>query len=202
MQFKNVTNPLIICGNDTDKVIDLIAPPEFHITIGVTNHLLNSLEEYSPLGKALVHSWIGKTEARVHRSEYFGHSLEGPQCKKLLNNIDKLRRLAESKQAFFAFPFIDAFDAFNEIRKACFGQELQSGFEQKIDVFEATIKAVGVSITNKIHCIYDHVIPFCNKHGRGLGFFLEQAAESAHRDFNAFMNTHGYYRHTITEDQG
>ena len=67
MQFKNVTNPPIICGNDTDKVIDLIAPPELHITIGVTNHLLDSLEEYYPLGKALVHSWIGKTKARVHR---------------------------------------------------------------------------------------------------------------------------------------
>ncbi len=39
-------------------------------------------------------------------------------------------------------------------------------------------------MTPKEHAVFEHELQFCQKHAKGLGYFFEQASESAHCDFS------------------
>ena len=60
------------------------------------------------------------------------------------------------------------------MRKACFGQDLLDSYEDDIAKFKEEYVKAGLSITMKAHILFEHVIYFCKKHGKGLGHFSEQ----------------------------
>ncbi len=69
------------------------------------------------------------------------------------------------------------------IRHACSGGDLADYFKEAIDRFKRAYLALNLTVTPKIHVIFDHITQFCEEKKSGLGKFSEQASESVHSDF-------------------
>ena len=105
--------------------------------------------------------------------------MNGNACNKLLKKLSKLkydvpRRLRK---------YVEALVAFEKVKKSCFELILLPSYKSDIEEFRRAYDALGVPMTNKVHILVEHVIPFCEKHEKGLGFFSEQAFEAVHADF-------------------
>lgn len=105
--------------------------------------------------------------------------------------MDKLRRRLPDDM----FPFADHLDILQEVVTSCVSTFLKTNFEENIvqlkSNYKKLVKYFSVTVTPKLHMIFDHIVPFCKKRGYGLGIFSEQAAESVHFDFhqNAWVNS-------------
>ena len=53
--------------------------------------------------------------------------------------------------------------------------ELLDSMEEDIQAYKDIYRKVGLNVTTKAHIIFEHVAPFCRKHGKALGHFSEQA---------------------------
>ena len=73
--------------------------------------------------------------------------------------------------------------AFNDVRRATFGFELEEGFEEKVEIFEMYFKQLEIPIFPKAHQVMHHLVEFVNRHGP-LGPFCEQSFESTHHEFS------------------
>ena len=80
--------------------------------------------------------------------------------------------------------YVDTFQKFNNVVDDCFSNVLKPTFKTSIKEFERSYLMLGISITPKVHTVIKHVEDFCKKHGKGLGFYSEQAMESVHHDFD------------------
>lgn len=80
--------------------------------------------------------------------------------------------------------YVQCFQDFQRVVASCFSIDLDESFENQINKFRQSYQALNISITPKVHTVFFHVAHFCNKNNKGLGFFSEQAVESAHYDFN------------------
>ena len=65
--------------------------------------------------------------------------------------------------------------AFNKVRKSCFGEDLGKSYVDDLHEFKEEYIKTGMSITTKIHIIFEHVEDFCTEHQKGLGHYSEQA---------------------------
>ena len=113
--------------------------------------------------------WLEKNN--IQREDYRNGQLNGNACKKLLENLNKLRSQLPRKLR----KYVNALDAFNNVRKSCFGQTLEPDFKTNILLFQQAYDCLGVPYTNKVHVLIDHVPYFCDLKKKGLGFFSEQA---------------------------
>ena len=123
---------------------------------------------------------------RFKGNEYRDNALDGPSCKKLLENLDKLKEDLPPS----CIPFMTAFEHFNKVRFSCFTNELNfDTYAQDILDFQRVLGRVTdskdeqISIINKMHVLFEHVEMFCTLTGKGLGFYSEQAKEAVHWDF-------------------
>ena len=116
---------------------------------------------------------------------YQSGTFEGNQARKLLQYPPMLLPLAEQ----FPEParardegLIEIIYAFNEVVKACLGQNLNLKYVLSIQTFESAFKKLSISVTPKIHLIFDHLAKFLESKGSlaGLGRWSEQAMESVH----------------------
>jgi hypothetical protein len=80
---------------------------------------------------------------------------------------------------------VKAFNAFNQVVKACYGHKLDPTYKATISIFKECYSELQISITPKVHAIIYHIIDFCQPCGEGLGQWSEQASENVHSDFNA-----------------
>lgn len=110
----------------------------------------------------------------------------------VLDGVDILRQMLSNRAAFSAMPVAHALSCLRIVKQKCFGDQLVEGFLTAIEEFEKAYHALGISVTPKAHALIDHVPQFLNEMTarsgmmRGLGFWSEQAMESAHRDFSCF----------------
>ena len=104
--------------------------------------------------------------------------MNGNACRDVLESLDDLEsellsqdlsNIAEIKL------LIESMRAFNKVRKSCFGEDLEKSFEDDIDEFKDAYVKTGMSVTTKIHIIFEHVKDFCLEHNKGLGHYSEQA---------------------------
>ena len=174
--YKNCVNLPLIPGEDEEFLLDLVPPPELHIMLGVVNKLLDELNTL--WGNNRAYAW---SHAKlICRENYHGGTLEGNACVKLLQKAPELVRDLPNHLKDFAW----ALNAFDLVRKSCFGQELHPDYKEKISKFQERYIALNISVTPKLHVLFSHVPEFCQKVGKGLGSFSEQASESVHSDFN------------------
>ena len=130
------------------------------------------------------------------RSEYHGGTFQGEQCVKLLNNTAALRELLILNGAMhIGGQIVKVLEAFNDVRKSCFGQTCDPKFKEYIAVFAYAYVDLKISITPKVHCVIVHIPQFLALHpGKGLGFFSEQATEHLHSDLETFYSKCKYRR--------
>ena len=89
-----------------------------------------------------------------------------------------------------ALQFVHTFDAFKTVVDKTFGERLHEGSSKAIEHFRDAYLALGISVTPKVHLVFDHVFPECEKCGHGLKYLSEHAFESLHRDFLKHLERH------------
>ena len=88
--------------------------------------------------------------------------------------------------AFAALPYVVVLRAFKRVKDSCFSFELLSGYDKAIEDFKSAYLNLGIPVSLKVLILFDHVIQFCRKYDKGLGFFSKQGLESSHYDFHSF----------------
>ena len=64
-------------------------------------------------------------------------------------------------------------------------------------------KKFGISITNKIHIIIDHVEDYISESGRGLGHVTDQTVEALYSALNKRLTSSNYWiKHLDSEKHG
>ena len=120
----------------------------------------------------------------------------GEQCVKLLENTKALKALLKTASAeHVGGPIGKALEAFNVVRKSCFGQTCSASYKVDIENFAHAYLNAKAPITVKVHCTVVHVPQFLDMHpGKGLGVWSEQAVEHLHSDFESFYARCKYFR--------
>ena len=187
--FYNCVNAPIIVGDDDDRIIDILPLAELHLVLGITNTLLfkaNALEGFD-----LVIKWANNLNC--YQEKFGSKQFNGERCVTLLNNMESLIKVLPRKLKFFG----KALKAFNQVRKSCFGDDLDEDYKQKIEEFESVFRSIGPDqpVFPKAHIVFHHLADFIEEHGP-LGPFNEQTFEAVHYSFANHMDTSKYSRHS------
>ena len=103
----------------------------------------------------------------------------------LLTKLDSLQAFVPEK----FHNYIDCLRKFVLVKKSTFNSEkLWDNFEEIINDFEASYRALDISVTVKAHTIFYEVIIYCKATGKPLGIISSQPLESAHFDFEPTFN--------------
>lgn len=186
--FKNCVNEPLIHAPDNDIFLRHIPPPELHMLLRITNKIFKEMEK-SHTGKMVAEEWIQKLG--ITRPAYHSNDFNGNMCKQILINVDVLYRIVVEKDAPELMSFIAAFNSFNAVRVACFGNDLSPDFEERIVTFQEKYESLNISVTSAVHVLFCHVRQFCKFFKAALGIFSEQASESVHRDFLILWQSSG-----------
>ena len=173
--YGNVIHPPILDVEDKNTpVIHHVPPPELHLMMGPTNHLIDALCKVWPGCIAWLQS------LNLYEVDYFGGKYEGDDCRKILRKISIITE---------SFPphvsqLVHTIKLFNDVVNACFGYNLSKDFVNKINEFKRSyLRLNNVSVTPKVHAVIHHIPEFCLFTGRGLGPYSEQTVEAVHSDF-------------------
>ena len=104
--------------------------------------------------------------------------MNGNACRDVLEALDDLESemLSQNLEKMDQIQLlINSMRAFNKVRKSCFGEDLETSYKDDINEFREEYLKTGMSITTKIHIIFEHVEEFCTEHNKGLGHYSEQA---------------------------
>ena len=164
----------------TTPVLDIIPPPALHIKLGVVNKLYDELHKLFPG----LDNW--PTGLYITREDYHGHTFEGNECNKLLDNLDNLLEIIPQN----LIAYYDCFVAFREAMHACLGFTLDPLYREKVDKFKEKYKTLNISVTSKVHIMFRHVPEFMDQHKKALGEFSEQVVESSHSKFDRFLDSY------------
>merc|ERR1712141_694276 len=104
--------------------------PPLHLVLA-TNTLIEILEIKWEWG---LKEWLKL--ALTNFKNYFGGTLEGNDCSKLLDSYGILENLARENNKYDIMPFIDIVKGLCRIKKACFSVELDPNFEAICDEFK------------------------------------------------------------------
>jgi hypothetical protein len=173
--FFNCVHSPLLSGDDSLTLLELIPPPELHLLLGVANKLLDELN--AKWGEDQGYQWA--KDKGIVRVSWRGGSMEGNQSKKFLEKTEDLYNVLPDALK----PFAVAAKAFNKVRVACFGMNLEANYSDAIEEFRQCYLELDISVTPKVHCVFQHVREFCYIVETGLGQYSEQASESVHADW-------------------
>lgn len=175
--FKNCIHPPIFTDEKEDRsLLEIITPPELHLMLGVVNTLYNHLlEKFEKDALMWAEACCVVRDVRHGSSSFNGNS-----CKTLLEKIDILRSRSSIPGTL---NYVETFDKFKMVVKACFSYDLNPSYKNVIEDFKKSYLQLGISVTPKIHAVFFHVPDFCQIVQKGLGFYSEQTMESVHSDF-------------------
>ncbi len=200
-QFLGCVEMPLLDNPDEEEVLDAIAPPELHLMLGVVAKLFDELTDrmQKELQSSAPTEWA--KHQNIMREQYRGGTLEGNQCRLLLRkSLDLARSLPDKFKAFGL-----VLHRFDEVVSSCFGIECTGDPEQKIAEFKQAYFTLPVTITPKVHCVFDHVPQWLHrqqtKTGRrvGLGYATEQASEAVNREFR--QKWEGGFKISETRDE-
>ena len=129
-QFGNVIHPPILNVDLEDEdtpVIHRVPPPELHLLLGPTQHMIDELSKVWPG----VNGWLATLN--VKRTDYFGGAFEGNDIRKI---VKCAASLAERCPEEF-IKYVHALVSFNEVVKSCYGETLHKNYEKDIQNFKA-----------------------------------------------------------------
>ena len=93
-------------------------------------------------------------------------------------------------------PWVDVFAALANVVTSTFGYELLDRWENNVAKLADAWRQVCLSIISKEHIVFEHLVPFCRQHGRGLGLYSEQTFEAIHYHFNELWK-----RYVVTDPE-
>ena len=174
MLYDNCLKEPILPGYKEEYILDICAPPQLHIVLGVVKLVYDNMYKEWP-GAAL---WIA--ELNIKQKNYHSGAFVGNDCMKMLKNIDKLQQMAPIQIQ----RFVHLLRIFYKIVESCFGMDLDPDYKVYIKNFKQVYSDLHIKVTPKVHILTEHIPDFCEKNNRSLGWFSEQALESTHHDFH------------------
>lgn len=182
-KFKSCINPPVFSNTPKDTlVLDLVPPPELHLMLGVVNTIMSYMLIECKLDAT---EWIEKCHVQQEVTRN-GTSFTGNSCKILLNKIDDLR----AKCSLESLKYVQVLEDFKNVVHDCFSYNLRPTYKLSCERFRKRYLVLNRPVTPKIHAVFFHVVDFCEKTGKGLGFYSEQPFESVHHDFNETWKRH------------
>jgi len=177
-------------------VLSVVPPSELHYVLGITNKLYDLLDERLKENDCTITAEDWSKPLNCPRSEHHGGQFTGEHCVKLLENTKALYALLKTANCLSVGGSIGkALEAFNTVRKSCFGQTCSTSYKEDIENFAHAYLNAKAPITVKVHCTVVHVPQFLDLFpGKGLGVWSEQFAEHLHSDFENFYARCKYYR--------
>ena len=97
-----------------------------------------------------------------------------------MKNLNLLEQIIPAEHS----KYLSAFCTFNSVVEACFSYELGENYAECIRKFESAWLDLGLSITTKVHLVFEHLEEACEYHSFGMALLNESAAESVHADFD------------------
>ena len=192
----------LIYGEDDQLVLDLVDLSELHLYIGVTNKLWHSLFkamvndiEQGHFHKS-VHDWA--YDMSIVPCKYRGEDLNGPNCQKLLKKLDSLLEFVHPK----FHKFVLCMKLFGSVAEACFGSDiLMADWPEKVKSFEDSYRALGISVTPKVHIIFHEMPIYLRKFKIPLGVHSEQFIENIHCDIKSTSSCFMRYSNLVHRNQ-
>lgn len=172
-----------IVGNDMPEetsALELIALPTLHILLGVVNRVFKELVIVAPIAE----EW--PKALHLHFEQYHNGMFEGNECKKLLDNLPRLRSILEDAgQLERGKPFINILDSYANLNKELFQPEVNIGYlEQAISSFAEAWEEANLAVTTKVHIVVSHLADFVRaKNGKNIAMYSEQSHEAIHCEF-------------------
>ena len=88
-KYFNCINMPLFTGPDSTRIFEICPPDELHLLLGVTKHIVDSLNEQ--WGQNKLNDWL--EENGIRREKYYNGTMNGNACNKLLNKkLHKLRK--------------------------------------------------------------------------------------------------------------
>ena len=133
--------------------------------------------------------WLRAVDAK--QSKHHGGQFNGNMTKRILQGVNHLRTLLgrDLYKSQKLQDVLQAMEAMENVRDACFGQTLDENFEAEIRILGRLWLKLGMSVTIKAHSVFVHVAQFLhfknsqNGTNFGLGKWSEHASEAVHFDF-------------------
>ena len=174
--------PLLFSDSDPSvRVLDVCALPMLHVHIGIIN------KAYTELIKIIPEAEDWPRCLNLVREGYHSGSFEGNECRALLKNIDKLEKIIVASEHHDAgIKFISVFESFNRVITLVNEPVVdQIKLERAVMCFRHSWKESEMSLTPKVHLVFDHLIDFVkSKNGRNMSIYSEQSHESLHAKFD------------------
>ena len=195
--------PLMVPADvqDSALILDLNPPQELHLMLGITLELYTELDKALEQNKCTIRAIEWARAVKAEPTAYHGGAFIGNDCVKLLNGTKKLYEMLQQNDALSVGGRVgNALEKFNNVRKACFGIELNPDYKNDIKEFAQAYLATGIqSKAVKPHIVVKHVPQFLDRRkdshpGKGLGHWSEQTTEHIHGDFDHFYTTGNYNR--------
>lgn len=177
--FKNCVNsPLLPHVNK--KILNYIPPPELHLLLGAVNTIFDKMSaEFEGV------SLMWAKQCNVSKACAYGnYAFVGNDCNKLLNSLDIL----DSMKILGVCKYVELLRNLKKVVDGCFSVRLDPEFKDYLKSFKLSYLALEISVTPKIHIIFEHIEEFCEFSQQGLGYYSEQAMEAVHCDFKTTWN--------------
>ena len=134
----------------------------------------------------------------ISKEAYHGGELEGNQCEIFLKNCEKFVGILADEHK----NFIDGFRVFKELNEAVCGKLLSANYKSVFKNFRETFMFLhttyGLSLTPKLHIIFDHVEEYIDESGKSLGFVTDQTVEAAHQIVDKRFKSSGYFVNNVS----
>ena len=168
-EINNVVNELLFATeaySDDTLVEDFINIPSLHILLGIVKRAIEHMK--NAVGRNEIgETWFAPVLKTLNITEDFYNgrkSFNGNSCHKIINNTEKLMKLAEpltgdTKDTVVAT--IKALRAFGRVVHSCFGNQVNGEYARDIMEFSVTWRAIPrITIPLKVHILESHVVPF------------------------------------------
>ena len=213
MDNANVINMPLIKPKEDQLIEESVPPPELHLVMGATNHLLELIRRLMvKIGVDEEELWSWCNSHGITRRGYNGkNKLDGNNASRFLTKMMEMEDCDWFPQE--ARPIIGCLQAFRDLKDKCFSWELDDGWEVAINLYirkftelqeySMTVLGLELSCTWKIHVLACHLKPFLSKHQCGMARFAEQTGESIHAKMKPVLGRHkrkpGHKEHAIRQ---
>ena len=133
MDVKNVINPSLFEGEDSDLILDKIPPPQLHVMMGGANKIWDVL---SSLWGEEAEVWA-RTKG-ITKHGYNGGGLDGVNSSLLLHRADELASVCPFK----LIPMVVALQKLHRLVNGCFSHDLAEDIDIRFSDFTVALKSL------------------------------------------------------------
>ena len=174
MDYGNFVNEFLLDGYSDDvELQDIFNPSVLHILLGVVAKAIQHMKDTVDRDDTVEESgeeWFAPHLGVLNITESFyggRQSLKGNDCHKVLQETDKLIKLAEklpgeTKDTVMAT--VAALAAFKDVVHLCFGERILGDYKGAIAVFSKAWRAIPrCTVPVKVHVTESHLVPFLER---------------------------------------